>query len=129
MGDHAEWAIEEEDLAPGSDEEADLIKLQAKEGVKEPKYHRRGLIRSFGKLLIENKPTWGWMLATMAGSIGGGAATAIIPQPPGQHRVHFWSIHTQLSNPHIQGFILGPCVCLRCHWCRDLLFCHGLRLQ
>lgn len=60
MGDHKEWGIEE------------------KKEKEEQKWTRRGLICSFGKLLIENKPTWGWTIDNILGSTGAGAAMTVM---------------------------------------------------
>lgn len=77
MGERNEWDIEEEHVNSGSDQLDDVVKIEKKEK-EEQKWRRRGLIRSFGKLLLENKPTWSWMIATMLGSMGAGAAMAVM---------------------------------------------------
>lgn len=78
MGEHKEWDIEEEHVDSASDQLDDMVKIEEKKEKEGQKWKRRGLIRSFGKLLLENKPTWTWMIATMLGSMGAGAAMAVM---------------------------------------------------
>lgn len=77
MGEHKEWDIEEENVDSVSNQ-LDRVKIEEKKEKEEQKWRRRGLIGSFGKLLLENKPTWSWMIATMLGSMGAGAAMAVM---------------------------------------------------
>lgn len=74
--DNKERGIEEE--AMGIMNEKEDFETMEQNTVDEVPYKRKDIIRSFGKLLIENRKYLHWLALTVIGSVGGGAAVPVM---------------------------------------------------
>ncbi len=77
MGDTKEWEVAAEETVSDPEPEKDLEKSQ-ESAVEETKYQKRGLLRSFGRLIIEQNRYRHWMFLTVLGSLGGGLAVPVL---------------------------------------------------
>lgn len=78
--------------------------------VEEPEHKQRGVLRSFGALLVEQKPFWPWHMVMLSSAVVAGGKLPMDSQPT-QTILTF-----NLASPPVQAFIFASLISSFAYW-------------